>query len=161
MGSGVNKVWILYRSDDDVFEEGYKKAVKCLPSPGIDVEFVQDKPGQFGKNLASVLRDQSTAQFVIIAVDEIIWLQPFNITKAACLMKKSKGTISTTQLRLGKNLAVAGTLYDGVNLQRRQVASTKEVRIAFCVSYCNGELFFSLNCFSLIGCLMILVMSPM
>ena len=85
MGVGLNKVWILYRADGKVFERrqagipmqsnarpyriflcSYRKAVDCVSDYGIDIELVEDRAGEFGRNLASVLKEKCMSKLVYV-----------------------------------------------------------------------------------------------
>ena len=100
--SGVNKIWVIYKVDEEIFERGYQRVVDCM-STVFDIEMVQEEPGRMGESLKQVL-EIMTSQYVIIAVDEIIWLRPVNVTHIGCIMAANRNKLAAAQLRLGFNV---------------------------------------------------------
>ena len=100
--TGVNKVWILLKSDDTIFDSGYDLILECFSSV-VKIEIVrQEVTEHFGNGILQLLRS-SEADFVVIAVDEIIWLRPVDLQLVASLMQQDD-SIASFQLRLGENI---------------------------------------------------------
>ena len=102
MVSGVNKLWVVSHTDGDKFKTGYENVHKCFKKR-INMEVISDNKEGFGKVFDDILHN-SVADYILMAVDEILWLRPVDLTKITCLMYHLQDQIFTFQLRLGDNV---------------------------------------------------------
>ena len=106
--SGIHKVWILLRSDEALFQEGYEYLSSCFKDK-FQLEILQEaQEGRllsFGKLLEKALSEMD-ARYVVLGVDEIIWHRPVDLNYASCLLEEGMGKIASFQLRLGENLGM-------------------------------------------------------
>ena len=100
--TGIHKVWLVQRADDALFADTYAAVVSCVAGR-LNVGVVLDDGSDFGGLVASVLRTMSATN-VMLAVDEIIWLRPVDLRRAACLLDAAGDDVGAFQLRLGENL---------------------------------------------------------
>ena len=98
----VHKIWVLYRADEDLFKDGYDRAISCA-SRLLPIEGIKDSPGEFGSKILDIVQ-RSVAQYFVLGVDELIWLRHVDLQYCACLLKKGDGAFHTFQLRLGQNM---------------------------------------------------------
>ena len=99
--TGIHKVWLVQRADDALFTDTYAAVVSCVAGR-LNVGVVPDDGSDFGGLVASVLRTMSATN-VMLAVDEIIWLRPVDLRRAACLLDAAGDDVGAFQLRLGEN----------------------------------------------------------
>ncbi len=102
MITGLNKVWVLYKADDNIFREGYMKVRQCMGGK-LDIVLVDDETKGFGQTYLDLLNEMES-DYVILAVDEMIWLRPVDLKVATCLLYLGHPNIASFQLRLGKNI---------------------------------------------------------
>ena len=101
MVTGVNAVWVI-QYPSELFQAGYQFVYESFANL-MNIHPIQQQDGDFGNTLLSVL-DSMTANYVVLAVDEIIWLSKLDLHHSSCLIEEGKDEIATFQLRLGKNL---------------------------------------------------------
>ena len=111
MVTGINKVWLLQKAGGDSFKKGYDKVNKCMKKR-LDLVTVTDEDRKMGPALEEILK-KSTARYVIICVDEMVWMKPFDLQQVACLLEHNNQDMISFQLRLGKNLDVYQKEYKG------------------------------------------------
>ncbi len=112
MVSGINKLWIIAHSDSADMSLGYDKLVGCF-SHKVPIEIFYDNDDGFGRTFDRVLH-QSEADFVVINVDEMIWLRPVDLGAAACLLHTlGDNQVASFQLRLGDNLRLGPNFDEG------------------------------------------------
>ena len=117
MVSGVGTVWIIVKSEIQLIDDGYQLAKRCFNQrsnmdvttsktsstrTSFRVEYIpDDEPLRdvrgtviqsnvaqtLGKTLIDILRMRSRADHVMLAVDEMIWLRPVNLWRAAQQLK--------------------------------------------------------------------------
>src|SRR6218665_985786 len=110
--TGLNKVWLLLKTEDAIFDRGYEMIVDCFSSY-VPIEIVrQSSSATFGSQILNII-NSSSADSVMFAVDEIIWLRPVNLSVVSSLLHDCdhSGT-STFQLRLGENIRCLGPAND-------------------------------------------------
>ena len=101
MVTGTNKLWLIVHSDNDDITLAYENLLNCF-SHQVNIELIFDNQG-FGRTVEMILH-KSDADYIMMTVDEIIWLRPVNLNIAACLMNSLGEQIISFQLRLGDNL---------------------------------------------------------
>ncbi len=102
MVSGIGKLWIIASSDHDDVVKGYEQVENCF-FDNVLLEILYDKNEGFGRTLDGVFQ-RSDADYVVLAVDEIIWLRPVDLSASACFLHTLGDQVETFQLRLGDNL---------------------------------------------------------
>jgi len=99
MVSGVGTVWIIVKSESQLIDDGYLLAGRCFNQrSSFRVTFIPDneplrdvrgntiRPSAtqtLGQTLVDLLRMRSKTDHVMLAVDEMIWLQPVDLRRAA------------------------------------------------------------------------------
>lgn len=107
--TGLNKVWLLLKTEDAIFDRGYEMIVDCFSS-FVPVQVIKQSSSSatFGTQILNII-DTSSADCIMFAVDEIIWLRPVNLSVVSSLLHdcdhKQTGTF---QLRLGENIRCPG-----------------------------------------------------
>lgn len=107
--SGVNKVWLLLKTEDEIFERGYEIIRNCFATY-VQIEIIRqgkddDNRVSFGQNVLNILQQRSTADCVMLAVDEMIWLRPVNLKTVSSLLNEcDREEVFSFQLRLGHNI---------------------------------------------------------
>ncbi|EDV19312.1 uncharacterized protein TRIADDRAFT_62267 [Trichoplax adhaerens] len=82
----------------------YQRCFTCLKNrTDFSIQPIEEKPSQFGQKVYEILQN-STAHYIIYAVDEIIWLRPVNFSYVSCQLHAAEGKIASAQLRLGENI---------------------------------------------------------
>ena len=105
MVTGINKLWIIAHSNQIEISNGYEKLVDCF-SHELNVELIFDHHDGFGRTFDGILR-KSDADYIMMNVDEIVWLRPVDLKTATCLMDSLGEKVISFQLRLGENLQFA------------------------------------------------------
>ena len=110
MVTGVNKLWIIAHSDQVEISLGYEKLVNCF-SHELNVELIFDHDEGFGRTFDGILH-KSDADYIMMNVDEIVWLRPVDLNTATCLMDSLGEKVISFQLRLGENLKFRNKIPD-------------------------------------------------
>jgi hypothetical protein len=64
---------------------------------------LHDKDNDFGKQVLTALQE-TKSQYIVMAVDEMIWLRPIDLRQCSCLLRQVDGQAFGFQLRLGYNI---------------------------------------------------------
>ena len=102
MVSGINKLWIIAHSDQDEVTKGYNQLVNCF-SGNLRIELLHDNDEGFGRVFDEIMH-KSEADYIMMNVDEIVWLRPVDLVTATCLLDKLGDQVTSFQLRLGDNI---------------------------------------------------------
>ena len=97
---GVDKISVIYRSSDPLFEVGYQRVRECFK----DVVFIKqgDSPHEDFKPLLLSTVYNGGAQYVVFAVDENIVTDQIDLTTGAAALQMSKA--HGFYYRLGKHI---------------------------------------------------------
>ena len=111
MVTGINKVWLLQKAGGDSFKGGYDKVNDCMRKR-LELITVSDEDRTIGPALEEIL-NKSTARYIILSVDEIVWTKPVDLQQVACLLEHNDQEMVSFQLRLGRNLGAFQKEYEG------------------------------------------------
>lgn len=101
----VNKVWIIQRTDEQAFRDGYEKVVKCMGKL-LEIEVLEQQGvAPIGGVVLEAL-EKSKADYAMFAVDELVWTHPVDLNEVGCLLENSGEPTTSFQLRLGDNLNI-------------------------------------------------------
>jgi hypothetical protein len=97
--AGLGKVWVLYRTSNKDYDNGYAEVKKTFEY----VQFVQQSnPPEDFKPLLCDIVNKSTSDYIACAVDDIIICDAIDFNKCVDALKQTKSL--SFYLRLGKNI---------------------------------------------------------
>ncbi len=87
---GINKLHVVYRSDNDEYDAGYDIVFKRFPNAILHKQSRQDPRSDFATHVYQAVFDEkgSSCPYIMFAVDDIIVTHPIDIAECTAAMRK-------------------------------------------------------------------------